>query len=162
VSCAKLLALACACLSLAAVPAGCSGGADTAASGPPLTKAEYQTTLSRIFASVKARYGNLSVDPATIPSSELAGVEKGLRELADQLDLVSPPAEVGGLHADYIAGLRGFADELPDLTAKLKAAKDPAAALDVLLGSEPLQLLLRASQDFSEKSYQIDLDGREE
>ena len=49
----------------ALLAAGCGGGgAQTAASGPPQTKAEYQATVSRIVSDVSARYGNLSVDPA--------------------------------------------------------------------------------------------------
>ena len=87
----------------------------------------------------------------------MAAVQTGLRELADHLDDVSPPAEVSDLHADYVASLRAFADELPDLTKELKAAREASAGIDVLLDSEPLQLLLRASQGFGEKGYDLDL-----
>lgn len=149
-------------LAAAWLVAGCGGGSKTPASGPPQTKAEYQATVSRIVSDVSARYGNLSVDPTKLPAGELETVATGLRELADELDEVSPPAEVSDLHADYVAELRAFADELPDLTRKLKAAKDPAAGLDILLGSEPLQRLLRASQGFGEKGYDLDLDGGRE
>lgn len=147
----------------ALLAAGCGGGgSETAASGPPQTKAEYQASVSRIVSDVSARYGNLSVDPAKLPADEVADVQTGLRELADELDEVSPPDEVSELHADYVAGLRGFADELPDLSEKLKAATDPSAGFDVLLDSEPLQQLLRASQGFSEKGYDLELDGGRE
>jgi ABC-type glycerol-3-phosphate transport system substrate-binding protein len=140
--------------------AGCGGGSETAASGPPQTKAEYQATVGEIVADVNAKYGNLSVDPAKLAADEVADVQTGLRELADELDEVRPPDEVSALHAEYVAGLRGFADELPDLTEKLKAATDdPSAGLDVLLDSEPLQQLLRASQGFGEKGYDLDLAG---
>jgi hypothetical protein len=144
--------------------AGCGGaGSETAASGPaPQTKAEYQATVGRIVSDVSSRYGNLSVDPAKLPADEVADVQTGLRELADELDGVSPPGEVSDLHADYVAGLRAFADELPDLTEKLKAAKDPSAGIDVLLDSESLQQLLRASQGFSEKGYDLELDSGNE
>ena len=111
---------------------------------------------------MSSRYRNLSVDPAKLRESEVADVETGLRELADQLDAVSPPAEVSGLHADYVAGLRAFADELPDLTRRLKTTRDPAAGIDILLDSEPLRQLLRASQGFVEKGYDLDLDGGKE
>lgn len=142
--------------------AGCGSGPETAESGSALTKTEYQATVSQIVSEVSGRYGNLSVDPAKLPADEVADVVTGLRELADQLDEVSPPGEVSGLHADYVAGLRAFADELPDLTQELKAAKDPAAGIDVLLDSEPLQRLLRASQGFVEKGYDLDLEGGKE
>gem|GEM_PF-5233246 len=139
---------------------GCGGsGAGTPASGSPQTKAEYQATVSRLVSDVSARYGNLSVDPAKLSEGEVANVVTGLRELADELDGVSPPAEVSDFHADYIAGLRAFADELPDLTKKLKAARDPAAGIDILLDSQPLQRLLRASQGFGEKGYNLELGG---
>ena len=144
----------------ALLAAGCGGGgAQTAASGPPQTKAEYQATVSRIVSDVSARYGNLSVDPAKLPADEVADVQTGLRELAGELDEASPPGEVSDLHADYVAGLRAFAEELPELTEKLKATKDQSAGVDVLFDSEPLQQLLRASQGFAEKGYDLELDG---
>ena len=139
--------------------AGCGSDSVTSASGPPRTKAEYEATITRIFSDVTARYGNLSVDPAKLPAGEVTGVADGLRELADELDEVSPPAEVSDLHAEYVAGLRAFADELPALTTQLKAARDPGAGIDVLLDSQPLQRLLRASQGFGERGYDLDLDG---
>jgi len=157
------LALVCAGVLGAALVAGCGGsGSETAASGAPQSKAEYQSTVSGIVSSVSAKYGNLSVDPAKLSEGEVADAATGLRELADELDEVPPPDEVSDLHADYVAGLRGFADELPDLTKKLKAAKDPSAGIDVLLDSEPLQELLRTSQGFVEKGYDLDLDGGNE
>lgn len=143
----------------ASLVAGCGADSGTPASGPPQTKAEYQATVSRIVSSVSAKYGNLSVDPTKLSEGEVADVATGLRELADELDGVSPPDEVSDLHADYVAGLRAFADELPELTAELKAAKDPTAGLDVVLDSEPLQRLLRASQGFDEKGYELELGG---
>jgi len=147
----------------ALLAAGCGGGgSETAASGPPQTKAEYQATVSRIVSDVSARYGNLSVDPAKLPAGEVADVQSGLRELAGELDEVSPPREVSDLHADYVAGLRAFADELPKLTEKLKAVTDPSAGIDVLLDSESLRQLLRASQGFTEKGYDLELDGGKE
>jgi hypothetical protein len=152
-------ALLCAGVLGAAFAAGCGSGSQTQASGPPLTKTEYEATVGRIVSDVSGRNGNLSVDPAKLSAGEVDGVATGLRELADELDEVIPPDEVSELHADYVAGLRAFADDLPDLTAELKAVKDPAAGLDVLLDSEPLQRLLRASQGFNAKGYDLDLDG---
>jgi hypothetical protein len=153
------LALLCAGMLGATLLAGCGSDSGTPASGPPQSKTSYQATVGRIVSEVSARYGNLSVDPATLREDEVGDVATGLRELADELDEVSPPDEVSDLHADYVAGLRAFADELPDLTRKLKAAKDPAAGIDVLLDFEPLQELLRASQGFVEMGYDLDLEG---
>ena len=85
----------------ALLAAGCGGGGSgTAASGPPQTKAEYQASVSRIVSDVSARYGNLSVDPAKLPAGQVGDVQTGLRELADELDELSPPDEGSELHSD--------------------------------------------------------------
>jgi len=153
VCCAVLL------LAAAGLLAGCGGGAVSAAStasGPPLSKAQYQKKLRQIVSAVGARYGTLPTNPGAISSGDLATAEHGLRVLADRLARVSPPPAVARLHADYVDALRSLADELPELTARMR--KDPAAGLDVLLGSASVQELLRTARAFTEKGYTLDPD----
>ena len=146
-------------LAAVALLAGCGGGVDSAQTEQPLTKAAYETTVQEIVTSVGAEYGHLSTDPTTISQQELAKVQRGLRELADRLADVSPPAEVQSLHADYVAAMRSYADDLPELTDELRGEKDPAKALDVLLGSTPVQALFRISRELDEKGYRFELGG---
>jgi hypothetical protein len=68
---------------------------------------------------------------------------------------VNAPAEVNRLHTDFVAALRSFADELPDLSSKIR--KDPAAGLGVLLDSKSIQTLLRVSQELGRRGYEIEL-----
>jgi hypothetical protein len=76
----RVLAAASAGLIAAVLLAGCGGGGGAATpSGPPLTKAEYRTKVSETVTSVRARYGNLSIDPTKISPGELAMVEQALR-----------------------------------------------------------------------------------
>jgi hypothetical protein len=149
----------CAGLAGAVLLAGCGGDASSGGPKPkrvPLTKADYQARLSQIVASVSAKYGTVPINPSTISNGNLAKAEQGLRVLADRLARVNPPTEVATLHADYVEALRSLADELPELTAQM--GDDPAAGLDVLLGSESVQALLRAAQGFSEKGYDLNPD----
>jgi hypothetical protein len=152
--------LVCAGLSAALLLAGCGGsGPGNTTAGPPLTKAPYEATVQEIVASVGAEYGHLSTDPTTISKGELAHVQRGLRELADRLADVSPPAEVQSLHAEYVDAMRSYADDLPGLTDELRSEKDPARALGLLLGSTSMQALLRISRELDERGYRFELGG---
>ena len=152
--------LVCAGVFAALLLTGCGGSEPGNGSvDQPLTKAAYEATVQEIVTSVGAEYGRLSTDPATISGEELANVQRGLRELAGRLADVSPPAEVWSLHAEYVDAMRSYADDLPGLTDELRSEKDPARALDVLLGSTSVQALLRISRELEEKGYRFELGG---
>lgn len=153
------LHLAGAVLAAVALLAGCGGGVDSAQTEQPLTKAAYEATVQEIVASVGAEFGHLSTDPTSVSPQQLATVQRGLRALADRLADVSPPAEVQSLHAEYVDAMRAYADDLPGLTDELRSEKDPAKALDVLLGSTSVQALLRISRELDEKGYRFEVGG---
>lgn len=146
------------CAALLAAGCGGSGGAGgSRASGPPLTKAAYEAKVAEIVKGLNARYGRISSDPTTLSPTGLAQVQGGLRYLADRLDRLNPPAEVRDLHDRYVGAVRALADELPDLTAKVK--ENPASGLETLLASKPFATLLGISQAFRQKGYDVNLKG---
>jgi hypothetical protein len=76
-----------------------------------LTKAEYEEKVRVTYAEVQEAFArtNVAVD-------ELAGrvedAQDALRDAADELEAVQPPADVETEHAEVVAGLRAYADDL--------------------------------------------------
>ncbi len=140
--------------------AGCGGGGSSkgSSSGPPLTKEEYQAKLEQIAKDVGTSIGS------TTTSNDLtkADVDKlvtALKQFADEIANVNPPAEVKELHQRLVAGIRAFADEFPGIAETMSNTKDPSAAIAALFGSKAIQDLSKVQQELKAKGYDLQLSG---
>jgi hypothetical protein len=139
--------------------AGCGGGGGGGgATSKPLTKAEYQSKLQAIAKEVGS---NIQVSSSKKPTKkDLEQVEKALNAFADELEKVSPPAEVSKVHADLIDALRKLGHDLGGIFDKLDQTKgDPSAAIAAFLGAPAIKALLEVQQEFKAKGYDLNLSG---
>ena len=136
--------------------AGCGGGGSK--SSKPLTKAEYQAKITQIAKDVSAGVGS-TASSSTISDADVKKLVKALRQFADQLETVTPPAEVKDLHVQLVAVMRQLADEFPGIADKLKNAKDPSAAIGALFGAKSIQKLAKLQKDFKKKGYNLTLNS---
>jgi hypothetical protein len=147
---------------LLAACGGGGGGGDTRASqpvGPPLTKAQYESQLQAIGKDISSRLGStLSSTKKNSKKAVDQGV-RGLRRFADELAKINPPPEIAQLHRDLIAGTREFADELPDLIARLDKTNEASEALTIVFSSKSFQKLAKVQQELKKRGYKFDLAG---
>lgn len=111
-----------ACVALAVALAGCGGGGHS--SGPPLSKAAYQTRMAAFGKQLGGALGSLG-SVHTVPAAE-AALGKLQREFAatdKALGAITPPADVAAAHAKLVAALGEFSGELGSLITELKAGK---------------------------------------
>jgi hypothetical protein len=144
------------------VLAGCGGGGGSKTSTKPLTKTEYQAKLEQIAKDISARLKATTSGAKTPTKQDLAAAKKAILGFADELEQVSPPAEVAKAHQDLITGMRRLGNDLEGIFKKVDEAakaKDPSAALTALFGAPAIQLLLKAQQEFKAKGYNLNLNG---
>jgi hypothetical protein len=145
------------------VAAGCGGGGGGGGGsvkpvGPPLTKTEYQAKLKQIAKDISTKLGSTVSTSKKPTKQDVEKTQTALRAFADELEKVNPPAEVKSLHAQLVSTMRGFADELPGLIDKLVNTKDPSAAIGVLFGAKSIQALIKLSQAYKAKGYNLNLN----
>jgi hypothetical protein len=150
-------------LAAIALLAGCGGGGSntksSGPSGPPLTKKAYLTKVQQIAKDITTKFGKSTSDIDKLTDKELNQGVKEIREFADELQKVSPPAEIADLHRRLIGAFRDLADELPGLVQKMKGIKDQGDAFAVLLGAKAVQESARLQQEFKKKGYALRLNG---
>ena len=140
------------------VLAGCGGGGGGSKASKPLTKAEYQAKITQIAKDVTAGVGS-TANSKTISDADVSKLVKALRAFADQLEAVTPPAEVKDLHVQLVAVMRQLADEFPGIADKLKNAKDASAAITALFGAKSIQKLAELQKQFKAKGYDLNLNS---
>ena len=145
-------------LALAVAVAGCGGGGGSKdAQGTPLTKAEYEAKIQEIVKTVGEQFTGVE---ANSPEALDKGVE-ALKDVADELEKISPPEEIATLHGDLIDGIRSLAEELPGFSEKLEATKDPGEAIAILFGSKSIQKLAKVQEELKKAGYTINLNQTE-
>ena len=144
-------------LALAVAVAGCGGGGGKETSGQPLTKAEYEAKIQEIVKTVGEQFTGVE---ANSPEALDKGVE-ALKDVADELEKISPPEEIATLHGDLIDGIRSLAEELPGFSEKLEATKDPGEAIAILFGSKSIQKLAKVQEELKKAGYTINLNQTE-
>src|SRR4051812_30006389 len=104
-------------LALAAAAAGCGGGGDNSSGGTQLSKTQYEARIQKDGQALNEAFKPLSTPPSSL--KQLAeSIKKGqnkLRDVADDLAGVKPPADVKKDNAVLVAGLRKLADQLEPL-----------------------------------------------
>jgi hypothetical protein len=89
--------------------AGCGG------SDEPLSKEDYEQEMREVAQGLEDQ-GEIptpGADPSREEQAEVVEqIQERVREAADRFDDVSPPAEVEEAHSDYVAGIRGLADDM--------------------------------------------------
>lgn len=136
--------------------AGCGGGGSK--SSKPLTKAEYQAKITQIGKDVAAGIGG-TTNSKTMSDADVKELVTALRQFADQLEPVTPPAEVKDLHVQLVAAMRALADEFPGIADKLNSTKDPSVAIAALFGAKSIQTLAKLQADFKKKGYNLNLNS---
>jgi hypothetical protein len=147
-------------LALALVAGGCGGGGGKSGGGvTQLSKNQYEARVQKDGQEIKDVFAPLSRPPSSL--DQLArSIKKGqdkLREVADDLDGVAPPHEVGHDNDVLVGGLRKLADQLDPL--RKGAAKGDAQAVQKAVrdiqGSNALQDAQKATADMKKKGYKI-------
>jgi hypothetical protein len=146
------------------VLAGCGGGGGGSSkpAAAPLTKSAYQAKLAQIAKDIGARLKATTSAAKTPTKKDLDAAKKAILGFADELEQVSPPAEVAKAHQDLITGMRRLGNDLQGIFKKADEAakaKDPSAALAAVFGAPAIQLLLKAQQEFKAKGYNLNLNG---
>jgi hypothetical protein len=144
-------------LVLAVLLAGCGGTGGPKASGPALTKQQYESKLEQIVKDVGAKVGGTQSDISKLTGPDLSKATAAFNALADELAKVNPPAAIRDLHARLVSTLRDLAKAFPDIVRKVKAAKDPSAAFSLFLGAKPILKLIELGSEFKAKGYNLDL-----
>jgi hypothetical protein len=84
-------------------------------SDEPLSKEDYEREMQDVASGLENQ-PEVEAPPEGASGEEQAQaverVQERVREAADKFDEVSPPAEVSEAHADYVAGIRGLADDM--------------------------------------------------
>jgi hypothetical protein len=145
--------------------AGCGGGSSTKSptttgpSGPPLTKAAYQTKLKQIATEISNEIGKTSASGKQIPKEDVDKLVKAFHEFAARLAAVNPPAAVEQIHADLVKTMNDLGDSFPAIAKQLNSSgKDPSAAITALFGAKAIQELIKVGNDFKAKGYKLDLN----
>jgi hypothetical protein len=109
----------------ASLVAGCARPQTTVRTLPtgPLTKDEYVHAFNISAAGLAPRYGVGRDLPPDAPAAEQArrvtGLQRLLRAWAERLAGLQPPVAARRAQARYVAGVRGFADDLERARAAL-------------------------------------------
>jgi hypothetical protein len=147
-------------LGLVGLLAGCGDdhkSTQTAASG--LSKSEYLARFKQTIADIDAG-PKIEAPAGASPEQQGAALAKGLdrlRQLASDLSLIDPPAEIRHAHEEFIAGLREIADQAEKAVTALKAG-DVAAArrlLNTFAKPETVAKIAAARREFASKGYDL-------
>jgi hypothetical protein len=132
--------------------AGCGGGSSTST---PLTKAEYQAKLQQLSNGIGSQLTRSLGGSTKLQRSDVPKLQKALRSFADEVEGLSPPVQIEGLHTRLVAGLRRLADDVPTIVDQVMKAADPSAAIAALLGAKSIQDLVALQQAYQAKGYDI-------
>jgi hypothetical protein len=135
-------------LVLALVAAGCGGDGGV----EPVSKAEYEQRTSEIFAELGT---SLQVPLETTEQRREAAprVAEAMRDVADDVDEIEPPAEIAAPHDAYVTALRRCADRFEDGLAR-NADKDEVFA--DLLTLDCVGQMSQALEEMADEGYRAD------
>ena len=89
----------------------------------PLTQGQYEDAFNVSAAGLAPKYGvGKPLDPeasAQEQAEHVAGLQRLLRDWAGRIEGLQPPAEARRAQSRYVAGIRGFADDLDRARAAL-------------------------------------------
>jgi predicted GNAT family acetyltransferase len=132
-----------------------------------LTQAQYEDAFPKAAQGLAARHGvgePLDEDAsATEQAEHVAGLQAVLREWAARLASLRPPVAAAAAQARYVAGIRGFADDLDRARTALEAGdvKDANALLSSgrIVSAHTRADLVAARRAFHALGYDLeDLD----
>jgi hypothetical protein len=150
---------------LALLAAGCGGGNGGGKSGGErMSKSEYEARIQHDGKEIRDVFKPLSTPPSSLDALASA-IKKGqnkLRDVAADLDGVTPPANVEHDNDVLVSGLRKLADQLEPL--RQGAAKGDVRAVqkavNEIQGSQSLKGAQEATADMKKKGYKIGALGR--
>ena len=134
--------------------AGCGGG-------DRLSKEEYQGEVQGVGKTLGEALGGVDTSSAgglDEVGGQVTGLQAALREAADDLDDLSPPADVEDAHEKLVDGIRGFADDLDQLAEA--ADKGDLSAIqtfqDVFTTSDSVKKIREAADELQDKGYTLE------
>jgi hypothetical protein len=137
------------------VLAGCGGGGQ-------LSKAQYEQRLQKNGHELAAALGVLSrTSSKTEFLNGVAGVEKALNDVADDLDGVTPPSDVQGANDRLVAAFRKLADDFKQVEAAADKGPDAARQKGRQVTSGPASRQAnQAIQEIKRRGYDVGELGR--
>jgi hypothetical protein len=121
-----------------------------------LTKGEYEQLVRGVYADVQTAFRATRVPPDRL-GDRVEAAQGELREAADALDAVEPPAEVSRENDRLVAGMRAYATALD--AVRDAAEEGDQAALEELgssLGrSESVEEMAEAAEAMKFKGYDL-------
>jgi hypothetical protein len=141
-----LLALAAAAMLVAS---GCGGGGSKA-----LTKAEYEKQMRVIGENLSKSLNTLgTATSAKAAATALEKVQAEMKKGAADMEAIKPPEEIETQHAQLVAGVEKFGEQLEPVITKLD--KGNLQALAQVTSLTALTEIQNASQALNEKGYDI-------
>jgi DNA repair ATPase RecN len=134
--------------------AGCGSGGNS-----QMSKADFEKKIQSDGDSIRKAFRPLNTPPKTLSqlADELKTGQAELRHAADDLAGANPPSDVSKDTDNLVKGLRKLADEL-DLMRQAAAKGDPQLvqqALNELRGSHALVDAQKATTDMKKKGYSL-------
>jgi hypothetical protein len=126
----------------------------TAANSTPLAKGVYVTRMKAIGRSLSTSLNSLgAATTATKAASALEAVQTDLRNAAERIEALEPPAAIKAQHDQLAKAVRDFADELDPVITKLKGGN--MQALSTVPTLKGLREIQTASTQIASKGYKI-------
>jgi len=152
---AALLALVCTLALLAAGCGGGSGGGTSTATAEPLPKAEYESLMRTYGRDVGLGLQNV-FDARTPEQTQnaLTTVPPKLERAASEMATLVPPPEIAKQHAQLVAGIRRFAQDLARAGRQYRNGN--VEGLSSLPASTSLRVLQTAYDAITAKGYDLD------
>jgi hypothetical protein len=124
-----------------------------------LTKTQYEQRVRAEYAEVQRAFRATNVTGLALLADRIADAQDQLRDMADSLDDIEPPAEVATENRQVVGGLRTYADQLDELR---EAAEDEDAAAvraiqerSGLLGASSVERIAEAAEAMKFKGYDL-------
>ena len=152
-------------LGLALAAAGCGGGGGNGGGGGGrLSKSEYEARIQNDGQELKDAFAPLSKPPSSLAAlaDQIKKSQDTVRDVASDLDSVTPPEEVEHDNDVLVEGLRRLANGLEPL--RKGAAKGDTKAVQKavvdLQSSTSLKDAQKATEDMKKKGYKIGTLGQ--
>jgi hypothetical protein len=147
-------------VAIALVAAGCGGGGG----GSRLSKSQYEQRIQKDGQEITNVFKPLNSPARSLSqlADELKVGQDKLRQAADDLDKAKPPKDVEADNAALVKGLRKLADEL-DVLRRAAAKGDPKLVQTALTGLQKSHALVdarKATDDMKKKGYKLGTIGK--
>jgi uncharacterized protein YkvS len=128
---------------------GCGGKPE-----PPLTKAEYVKEMKAIGRQLSTSINSVSgVTSAESAATALGKAQDDLKNAADQMKKISPPADIKDAHEELTQAVSDFADGLGPIIDKLN--KGDMSALATVTTLKAFRDLQTAANKITKAGYKI-------